>query len=880
MPPNPPDDEAVMNAVQAALARPADERDRFLQSTCAHDLELYRQARNYVEWETRMQGFLLDPLFSVSDVEHPFHPGDILEGRFRIVREIAQGGMGVVYEAYDQKLERRIALKCSKAGFANRLSPEVRHATEITHPNVCKMFEIHSTLTADGSIDFVTMEFLEGETLTERLAGGALPQAEAVTIARQLCAGLAEAHRNHVIHGDLKSSNVILTRLPDGAVRAVITDFGLARGAEIAHAAPGAGTPDYMAPELWNGGSPTIASDIYAFGVVLHELAYGRRPPLAPHSPHQKRWDRILEQCLDQNPQRRFMSAAEIAEILAPRRRSWLVGIAAAALVAAVTGWVAYSRAAGPKETWRLAMLPIEPAFEAVAADLTRDTARELARLKGGKTARLTVIPLDRVERTHIDTTDRARSSLRLTHMLGASLTRNGNKLVVHAILTDIRSGINGREWTAEYAPSEVRYVPRALASVVTSQLNLSPLAPARINETAGRDYWSGLWYLRRNSTVDSALPLLERAVSEDRDSPLAYAALAEAQQWKWFVTKQQVWLDRAHESWREAERRNPDVEQVQRVACLLDLREGAYEDAERSCLRAIALDSTDGEAHRLLGQSYEATNRLDESLAEYKKSVQADSKDYRNYQQLGTFYFRRAEYDVALPHFRKAVELAPDEPAAIFALGGDYFSLGRLSDAESELRRVIRLGETSEELLMLGAVLLEKGNYADAAPTFSRALQLQPEQVLGWMNLGTIYRLMNRRAESLQAYRSALRLAEKQLPRDPRNAQLRSRLAYLSARLGDSGRAESEIGQARMQSPSDATVHFMAAATFEALNRRTDTLRFLSTFSNAELADVNRWPDLADLSRDPRFLQLLASRQTQKEKTPNEDRVPDRVGR
>jgi tetratricopeptide (TPR) repeat protein len=684
-----------------------------------------------------------------------------------------------------------------------------------------------------------------------------------------------------VIHGDLKSSNVILTTSPDAVVRAVITDFGLARGAEVAHAGIGAGTPDYMAPELWNGASPTIASDIYALGVVLHELAYRQRPPLGPDRPHKKRWDRILAQCLDQNPQGRSTSAVKIAEILAPnRRRPWLAGAAAAALVAAVTGWVAYGRAAGPKETWRLAMLPVEPASDAIAADLTRDTARELMRLKGGTTARLNVIPLEQIERMHVDTADRARSALHITHVVGISLTRSGNKLVVHAILTDVRTSVNGREWTAEYAPSEVRYLPRALAGVVTSQLHLPPLPPDTINESASRDYWSGLWYLRRNSTVDSALPLLERAVAEDRDSPFAYAALAEALQWKWFVTKQQEWLERARESLQEAERRDPDAEQVHRAACLLDLRGGAYEDAERRCLRAIALDSTDGEAHRVLGQSYEATNRLDESLAEYKNSVQADPKDYRNYQQLGTFYFRRAEYDAALPHFRRAVELAPDEPAAIYALAGAFFNLNQLSDAESELRRVIRLGETAEELLTLGAVLLEKGNYADAAATFSRALQLQPEQVLGWMNLGTVYRLMNRRADSIHAYRRALGLADRQLPRDPRNAQLRSQLAYLSARLGDSERAESEIGQARLQSPHDATVHFMAAATFEALSRRADTLLLLSTFSNAELADVKRWPDLADLSRDSRFLQLLASRQTQKEKTPNEDRVPDRVGR
>src|SRR5258706_15374939 len=113
--------------------------------------------------------------------------------------------MGIVYEAVDEKLERRIALKCDKAEFRKRIPPEVRNASEISHPNVCKIFEIHTASTQQGEVDFLTMEFLDGQTLAERLQDGPLPEAEARTIARQLCAGLAEAHRNGVIHGDLKS---------------------------------------------------------------------------------------------------------------------------------------------------------------------------------------------------------------------------------------------------------------------------------------------------------------------------------------------------------------------------------------------------------------------------------------------------------------------------------------------------------------------------------------------------------------------------------------------------------------------------------------------------------------------------------------------------
>src|SRR6478672_3918881 len=131
------DDDLVMSLVKLALARPSHDREPFLRSTCDDDSDLFEQVWTYVQWEERMNGFLLDPVWS----EHHFEPGEVLDGRFRIVREVAQGGMGIVYEAWDDKLERRIAIKCAKTGFSKRLPPEVRNASEISHPNVCKIFD-------------------------------------------------------------------------------------------------------------------------------------------------------------------------------------------------------------------------------------------------------------------------------------------------------------------------------------------------------------------------------------------------------------------------------------------------------------------------------------------------------------------------------------------------------------------------------------------------------------------------------------------------------------------------------------------------------------------------------------------------------------------
>ena len=879
------DDDLVMNLVELALAQPENQRQSYLESACSGNPKLFSQAWHYVQWEARMRGFLLEPLYVAPEDEAPFQPGELLDARFRIAREVARGGMGIVYEAFDEKLGRRIALKCARSGFRKRLPPEVRHASEISHHNVCKIFEIHTALTSDGEVDFLTMEFLEGETLAARLGRGPLQEEEARAIAVQICDGLAEAHRTRVVHGDLKSNNVILAQEAGGGVRAVITDFGLARkplgrAEEIGCGAMGSsqagGTPDYMAPELWRGKQPSAASDVYALGMILYELASGKKPYGAEVSPeerfqkkpphlHNAKWDRIVVRCLDPDPVKRFGSAGEVAQALAPSSsRKWILAAAAAAVLVVATGVATYVRAAGPRESWKLAMLPVESSAETkdLAEKLSRDLAGQLVRLKGGNTARLSVIPLEAVEREHIDSPEKASAALGATHVLHAVLSKKGDKLLLRAVLTDAQKRVNGKEWTAEYSASEMRYAPVALAGMVTGDLGLPPLTIAgTVNSAAAQDYRSGLWYMGKYSTVDMALPLLERAVAEDGDSPLTHAALAEARQWKWYVTTDPAWLERANESEREAQRRNPDLSQVHRVAGLLGVRQGLYELATAECQRAIALNPNDGEAHRVLGQAYEKANRLDESVSEYRTAVEVDSADFRNHQQLGTYYYNRANYAEALPHFLKMVELAPGEAKAHYALGVDYFSSGRLPEAEYEMRLAIRLGETPQELHSLGVVLMEEGRYHEAADCILRALNGSPERPLWRMNLGTAYRLLNLTEQAEKAYHRALELAEKEIARDRRDGLTRSHLAFVCARLGNSTRAESEIAQALQTSPSDAGVRFMAVATWEALGRREESLKVMSDFSYAELADVNRWPDMADLSHDSRFSQLLASR-------------------
>jgi hypothetical protein len=209
-----------------------------------------------------------------------FTPGTLVGERYRIVSLLGEGGMGEVYRADDIRLGQRVALKYVPARLANdggaleRLIHEVRIGRTISHPNVCRMYDIVET---EGH-RFIAMEYVDGEDLASLLRRiGRLPSAKAVSIARDVCSGLAAAHDKGIVHRDLKPANIMV----DGRGSARITDFGLAAIADdlasSSSAADVAGTPAYMAPEQLAGGVVSPRSDIYALGLVLYETFTGKR---------------------------------------------------------------------------------------------------------------------------------------------------------------------------------------------------------------------------------------------------------------------------------------------------------------------------------------------------------------------------------------------------------------------------------------------------------------------------------------------------------------------------------------------------------------------------------------------------------------------------
>ena len=871
-----------MGLVEQALVLPEDQREAFVRIACAEDPAFFGEVWNYVQHEQRMNGFLLDPLLPRVSIERPFEPGCLLLGRFRIVREVAEGGMGIVYEAMDERLEKRVALKCAKPGFGRRLPPEVRNAREIGHPNVCKIFEIHTAFTERGDIDFLNMEFLEGQTLSSRLARGAVPEKEARTIALQLCAGLGEAHRKGVIHGDLKSSNIILGNSADGTIRAVITDFGLARGLEAAgrtmQSGELRGTPDYMAPELWKGEKASIETDIYALGVILHELASGLRPfpagaPLEDRltrrpAPLHSKWDSIVAPCLDPDPARRFHHADEIARALTPRSRRWFLAAAAAIVLAVLTGVTTYQRAKAPAESVRLAVLPFETDDKtaSLGQGLLQDTGDRLARVKSGR-IKFTLIPLRDALRNKVGRAELAGSRLGATHALSGTLRQKDGRVLVTAHLRDLRTRIELADWSAEYAPTELRHLPVAMAGMVTGALRLPPLAMAATVNAAAYPAWAeGVSLARGDSKdIDRALDLLQRAVAADPNSPLTHARLAEAQLQKYLTASGDEWWNRARDSLQAAERLNPDVALVRSVSGSINNAMGHYQEAETDLKRAIEVDPMNGDFWRQLGQTYVRSNQPTQALTALQRAIQLQPDYFKNYAALGNFYYLRYEFEEAVRQFQRMVQLAPGQSMAHFALAGPYLDMGRSADAENESRLAMQIQESSDVVHMLAASLMDQGRNLEAIPYFLRALVLDssPEnKPLLYLNLGTSYRRAAQAEEAKQAYGKALSLAYRALEKNPKGGYMRSFVAYLLARLGDRPGAETNAVQALEFTPDDVNVRWMAALTYEVLDEHDRTFAIVKGSPDWLLRRLNRNPDLAELRKDLHFQQLKASRQ------------------
>lgn len=356
----PEDWEKVKALFDASLHLDRAARSAFLRGNCS-DAEVRAEVERLLIEYDQAGEFLSQPALAHFHQTETFEPppslaqGQLLAGRFRVVRFIAAGGMGEVYEAEDEELHERVAIKTirpeilAQPNALVRFKREVHLARKVTHPNVCRIFDLFRHRSEEGSLQdetvFISMELLNGKSLDACMEeAGRMNAAATLSLVRSMASALAAAHAAGIVHRDFKPGNVVLVRSGEGKTRPVVTDFGLAlqnlRSNESATATSTqgvVGTPAYMSPEQLEGRPATPASDVYALGLVIYEMITGVRPfqgdtsvsaalkrltenPTPPRKfrPElQPIWDSTILRCLERDPSKRFEKVEEVATSLA-----------------------------------------------------------------------------------------------------------------------------------------------------------------------------------------------------------------------------------------------------------------------------------------------------------------------------------------------------------------------------------------------------------------------------------------------------------------------------------------------------------------------------------------------------------------------------------
>jgi serine/threonine-protein kinase len=800
-------------------------------------------------------------------------------GPYRVIEPIGRGGMGEVYLAEDSRLGRKVALKTltadiATAEHARRLLHEARAAATLNHPAIASVFDV----VEESGRAWLVMEYVEGETLAQRLTRGALPVADALALTAQLLDALAEAHRRGILHRDLKPSNLIIT--PTGALK--ILDFGIARirpqedaGTRTAGPYTAAqqvvGSPGYSAPEQLLGRPLDQRADVYGAGVLLFEMLAGQRPFKAPdlmsaaltalterppdlhalNAAVSPALNAIVARAMERDPEKRFASAQDMRAALArvgegsatttqqvvPHVASagWRRRIVAAATMLILLGagvplyryW--RSAAAGDRTGRRVvAVLPFDnlsgdPAKDYLGAGMAETISTTLARQPA-----LVVIPRSEI----VKAAGTSRTPSVVAKELGAGFVVKGGiqqaqdelQVTLQVLRADGSTAWadTDRDVTAHVFALQERVATR-IAEALQVRAQAARPQPHVVNPDALADYWQGRALLERRNVegnIERAIALFDHAVAGDPAFALAHAALGEAYWAKYTATKDASWTKRATEEGTSAVTLEPDDPDVRVSLATLYRGTGRRDDAIRELRRALELQPQHAQAHSLLAGVLADRGDIAGAVEEMQHAIALRPAYWGHYDALGTILSDASRYRDAADAYRKVVELQPDSGWGFGQLGFVYQMLGDTKQAMTNYERAVALGPTVSAVSNLGSLYYHEKRYADAAQAFERAVVMRPNLAMNQRNLGDAYQKLGRSEAARAAYLRAVDLAEAELRVNPNDALNLARLAVYEAKVGRAREAERHIREAEQARPELATVQFRKAVVYALINR------------------------------------------------------------
>ena len=711
--------------------------------------------------------------------------------RYHILEKIGAGGMGVVYRAHDEKLDRDVALKVLPPGIfrdeaaRKRFRKEALALSKLNHPNIAT---IHDFDTQDGT-DFLVMEYITGTTLSHRLSSEALSEKEVSAFGLQIATALEEAHERGIVHRDLKPSNILVT--PKDQIK--MLDFGLAVLLKPSAAGEAtqsetelggiSGTLPYMAPEQLLGKPVDTRSDIYAVGTILFEMVTGRRPfdeklstalcneiiykppprPGAIRRNLSARLEDVILKCLEKEPENRYQSAKELAvdlrrlstpatgTVYPPERprsgvRRWQAVVALCLAVVAIGGLLLaryHMLHGGSQAIDSLAILPFEnvsanPDAEYLSDGLTESLINSISHLPNLKViARSSVF---RYKGRSVDPRVVGKELSARAILTGRMVVR-GEDLSISTELTDAREDqhIWGEQYNVKLTDllATQERISKEITANLRSQLSgkeeaVLPKQYTR-NAEAFQLYLKGRYYSDQLTVagVHRGVKYFHQAIDLDPHYALAYGGIADA----YFLLSSQFLPPReAMPKVKEAAMQALQLDETLAEAHTMLAMVKAFYDydfpgAESEFKRGVELDPNLASAHQWRGYFLIAMGRQQEALAELIKARDLDPLSDTVRLLLSVNYLFSRQYDQAIEQARKMIEAEPDFWWGHFLLGWAETETGRYDEATKALDRATQLDASPYPLAYLGYANARSGN-KDRARKALQELELKSHQL------------------------------------------------------------------------------------------------------------------------------------------------------